>query len=165
MCLVHYMPPPSPVSLSFSMFCSAKCIDHYTQLRVSHFDGSLPEGEDIDIRLELIVNRMFERCLNDRRYKQAVGIAFETRRIDVLQRAIHESVGNLLHPATSFVSSYSLSLSLFPPYPSLSPSPSSTSLSHTHTHTHTNREIFLGCCHTVSKFLSHLSVALDLGTR
>ena len=72
---------------------------------------------------------MFERCLNDRRYKQAVGIAFETRRIDVLQRAIHESVGNLLHPACSFVGSYSLSLSLslFPP--PLSPSPSSTSLS------------------------------------
>ena len=155
MCLVHYIPPPSPVSLFFSMFCSAKCIDHYTQLRVSHFDGSLPEGEDIDIRLESIVNRMFERCLNDRRYKQAVGIAFETRRIDVLQRAIHESVGNLLHPACSFVGSYSLSS----PPPSLSPSPSSTSLSHT------NREIFLGCCHTVSKFLSHLSVALDLGTR
>ena len=46
----------------------------------------------IDSRLESIVNRMFERCLNDRRYKQAIGIAFETRRVDVLQRAILESV-------------------------------------------------------------------------
>ena len=98
---------------------AAKCIDHYTQLRVKHFEqettaaaeegegdegeGEKGEGEKgeededvrvevIDTRLESIVNRMFERCLNDRRYKQAVGIAFETRRVDVLHRAIHESV-------------------------------------------------------------------------
>ena len=36
--------------------------------------------------------RMFDRCLADRRYKQAIGIAFETRRIDVLERALYESV-------------------------------------------------------------------------
>ena len=47
----------------------------------------------IDTRLESIVNRMFERCLSDRRYKQAIGIAFETRRVDILQQAILESVG------------------------------------------------------------------------
>ena len=67
----------------------------------------------IDTRLESIVNRMFERCLSDRRYKQAIGIAFETRRVDILQRAIHESVSristpNLLHrtPLACFDSQY-----------------------------------------------------------
>ena len=109
---------------------TAKCIDHYTQLRVKQFEeeslsaavaeessGRDEEEEEeeeeeaeqqetnevvIDTRLESIVNRMFERCLSDRRYKQAIGIAFETRRVDILQRAIHESVSristpNLLH--------------------------------------------------------------------
>jgi 26S proteasome regulatory subunit N2 len=82
----------------------SQCIDHYTQLRVKHFEeerSSTVDDEDsmatdtrvemIDTRLESIVNRMFERCLSDRRYKQAIGIAFETRRVDILQRAIHES--------------------------------------------------------------------------
>ncbi len=38
------------------------------------------------------MNRMFSRCLHDRRYKQAVGVALETRRIDILEQAIQESV-------------------------------------------------------------------------
>ena len=71
---------------------TAKCIDHYTELKVKRFDGSLKDGEEIDPRLEAIVNRMFERCLGDQRYKQAVGIAIETRRIDILERAIRVSV-------------------------------------------------------------------------
>ncbi len=56
------------------------------------FEGVLDEGKGIDGRLEAIVMRMFERCLADKRYKQAIGIAFETRRIDVLRRALLESV-------------------------------------------------------------------------
>lgn len=36
--------------------------------------------------------RMFDRCLADKHYKQAIGVAFETRRIDVLERALYEAV-------------------------------------------------------------------------
>ena len=54
-------------------------------------------GSTIDPRLEAIVDRMFERCLVDRRYKQAVGVALETRRVDILERAIHEAVSALRH--------------------------------------------------------------------
>ena len=36
---------------------------------------------------------MFQRCLDDGQYKQAIGIAIETRRMDVFRRAILESVG------------------------------------------------------------------------
>ena len=75
---------------------TAKCIDHYTELRVKQFEKGFEEGEYIDSRLEVIVDRMFDRCLHDRRYKQAVGIALETHRVDILQRAIHESVSVLL---------------------------------------------------------------------
>ena len=69
-------------------FLPAVCLDQYTELRVKQFDGTLEEGKKIDPRLESIVMRMFERCLADRRYKQAIGIAFETRRIDILKELL-----------------------------------------------------------------------------
>lgn len=75
-------------------FHSAKCIDYYTSLRVKRYEGS-QEDEPIDPKLEAIVNRMFVRCFEDQEYKQAIGIALETRRNDMLQKAIKESVRNL----------------------------------------------------------------------
>ncbi len=65
----------------------AKCIDHYTKLRVINEEGK-EDKKDIDPRLEAIVNRMFQRCFDDKTYKQAVGIALETRRIDIFEKAI-----------------------------------------------------------------------------
>uniref|UniRef100_A0A3P8W745 26S proteasome non-ATPase regulatory subunit 1 n=1 Tax=Cynoglossus semilaevis TaxID=244447 RepID=A0A3P8W745_CYNSE len=70
----------------------AKCIDHYTKLRVEK--AELPEDEEkksIDPRLEGIVNKMFLRCLDDHKYKQAIGIALETRRLDMFEKTILES--------------------------------------------------------------------------
>ncbi|XP_012876469.1 PREDICTED: 26S proteasome non-ATPase regulatory subunit 1 [Dipodomys ordii] len=69
----------------------AKCIDHYTKQCVENAD--LPEGEKkpIDQRLEGIVNKMFQRCLDDHKYKQAIGIALETRRLDVFEKTVLES--------------------------------------------------------------------------
>lgn len=70
----------------------AKCIDHYTKLRVEN--AELPEDEEkksIDPRLEGIVNKMFQRCLGDHKYKQAIGIALETRRLDIFEKTILES--------------------------------------------------------------------------
>ncbi|XP_072428502.1 26S proteasome non-ATPase regulatory subunit 1 [Chiloscyllium punctatum] len=69
----------------------AKCIDHYTKLRVENRE--LPDGEEkcIDPRLEGIVNKMFQRCFDDHKYKQAIGIALETRRLDVFEKVILES--------------------------------------------------------------------------
>ncbi|XP_054156601.1 26S proteasome non-ATPase regulatory subunit 1-like [Oppia nitens] len=77
----------------------AKCIDYYTKLRVQQFasetagESSLAAGPlaSIDPRLEKIVNRMFQRCFDDNHYKQAIGIALETRRMDIFKRAITES--------------------------------------------------------------------------
>ncbi len=71
---------------------AAQCIDRYTELKVKQFDGSLEEGREIDPRLETIVDRMFVRCLADKRYNQAVGISFETRRIDILEQVIRRAV-------------------------------------------------------------------------
>lgn len=68
----------------------SKCIDYYTSLRVKRYEGRREE-EPIDPKLESIVNRMFKRCFEDREYKQAIGIALETRRNDILQKAILDS--------------------------------------------------------------------------
>lgn len=45
----------------------------------------------IDPRLEAIVNRMFQRCLDDGQYRQAVGLALETRRMDIFEAAITQA--------------------------------------------------------------------------
>ena len=50
------------------------------------------ELKPIDPRLEDIVNRMFQRSFEDKKFKQAIGIAIETRRLDVFEKAILISV-------------------------------------------------------------------------
>ncbi|XP_966419.1 26S proteasome non-ATPase regulatory subunit 1 [Tribolium castaneum] len=68
----------------------AKCIDYYTQHRIALADNA-PEAKPIDPRLEAIVNRMFQRCLDDGQYKQAMGLALETRRMDIFEASITQS--------------------------------------------------------------------------
>jgi 26S proteasome regulatory subunit N2 len=67
----------------------AKCIDHYTKIQVENFQvKETSEVKSIDPRLEDIVNRMFQRFFDDKKFKQAIGIAIETRRLDVFEKAI-----------------------------------------------------------------------------
>lgn len=53
-----------------------KCIDTYTEQRV--------KGQQTDDRMEAIVNRKFEQCFTDGKFKQAIGIALEMRRLDMV---------------------------------------------------------------------------------
>nr|XP_023022395.1 26S proteasome non-ATPase regulatory subunit 1-like [Leptinotarsa decemlineata] len=68
----------------------AKCIDYYTQHRIALAEG-VPDAKPIDPRLEAIVNRMFQRCLDDGQYRQAMGLALETRRMDIFKASIKQS--------------------------------------------------------------------------
>lgn len=68
----------------------AKCIDFYIQQRVAIIDKP-QEAKAVDPRLEAIVNRMIHRCLDDGQYRQALGIALETRRMDIIEAAITRS--------------------------------------------------------------------------
>ncbi|KAK6626505.1 proteasome regulatory particle base subunit [Polyplax serrata] len=80
----------------------AKCIDHYTQLRTAKMDDKEDKKNiEIDPRLETIVDRMFERCLDDGQSRQALGLALETRRMDIFRKSIVESedVVGMLHYA------------------------------------------------------------------
>lgn len=68
----------------------AKCIDFYTQQCVAKFEDE-KNAKPIDPRLEAIVNRMLSRCLEDGQHRQALGIALETRRMDIVKDAIMKS--------------------------------------------------------------------------
>ncbi|CAH0557450.1 unnamed protein product [Brassicogethes aeneus] len=68
----------------------AKCIDYYTQHRIALADN-VSDAKPIDPRLEAIVNRMFQRCLDDGQYRQAMGLALETRRMDIFESSIMQS--------------------------------------------------------------------------
>lgn len=68
----------------------AKCIDFYTQQRVALAENS-KNAKPIDPRLEDIVNRMISRCLAEGQYRQALGIALETRRMDIVEQSIMKS--------------------------------------------------------------------------
>ncbi len=52
------------------MFSLAHCIDKYTKLQVEKFQSDGAAHIQIDQRLEDIVNRMFQRCFDDKKYKQ-----------------------------------------------------------------------------------------------
>lgn len=65
-----------------------KFIDEYIALRAKQASD---ESVEIDPRHEAVVQRMFERCFASRRYKQAIGIGLEARRLDQVQSAINES--------------------------------------------------------------------------
>ncbi|CAG0904194.1 unnamed protein product [Cyprideis torosa] len=72
----------------------SKCIDYYiakrTGARVEEgVSGSVTRGSpQVDTRLEQIVDRMFQRCFEHSQYHQALGIALETRRMDIFRKAI-----------------------------------------------------------------------------
>jgi 26S proteasome regulatory subunit N2 len=69
----------------------AKCIDEYIQLRVANYERrNKDDVQAIDARLESIVERMFQRCFEDKEYKQAIGISLEARRLDTIERAVKE---------------------------------------------------------------------------
>ncbi|KAI9293978.1 26S proteasome regulatory complex, non-ATPase subcomplex, Rpn2/Psmd1 subunit [Neoconidiobolus thromboides FSU 785] len=60
----------------------SKAIDRYIEVNKS--------SQERDSRLLDLVERMFEKCLQDKEYKQAIGIALESHRLDIVERAIKE---------------------------------------------------------------------------
>eukprot|EP00058_Branchiostoma_floridae_P007904 XP_002593392.1 hypothetical protein BRAFLDRAFT_261728 [Branchiostoma floridae] len=69
----------------------SKCIDHYTKLCIAQAEAGEKQDVKLDSRLEDVVNRKIRSCLENGNFKQAVGIALETRRIDVFEEAIMKS--------------------------------------------------------------------------
>lgn len=78
----------------------ARCLDLYIAARTAPAEND--SAPQIDPRLTAIVERMFERCLHDGQYEQAIGVALEVRRLDLLETAIKAS------PDASAILKYSL---------------------------------------------------------
>ena len=55
-------------------------------------EGEEERGEAFDVsidpRLESIVDRMFEKCHEEKQWTHAVGVALESKRLDALEKAI-----------------------------------------------------------------------------
>jgi len=82
----------------------AKCIDEYARIRKEFLEtkatNDAKNGEDnlqvdiqipVDPRLEAVVERMFARCFDDKEFKQALGIAIESMRLDIAKKAVLQS--------------------------------------------------------------------------
>ncbi|XP_017633700.1 26S proteasome non-ATPase regulatory subunit 1 homolog A-like [Gossypium arboreum] len=86
----------------------AKAIDEYASFRSKAAESS-DEAAKVDPRLEEIVERMLDKCIMDRKYQQAMGIAVECRRLDKLEEAItksenvHAILAYCTHVSHSFV--------------------------------------------------------------
>ncbi|KAG0583531.1 hypothetical protein KC19_3G144500 [Ceratodon purpureus] len=69
----------------------AKCVDEYILLSVKAAEANEAEKTVLDPRLVAIVERMLDKCMQDGKFQQAVGIALECRRLDKLEEAISRS--------------------------------------------------------------------------
>ncbi|GJJ69702.1 26S proteasome regulatory subunit N2 [Entomortierella parvispora] len=75
----------------------SKCIDKYIALRIQ--EQEVPQNaEPMDSRLKDVVEKMFDRCYQDGEYKQAVGIALEAHRLDVVEYCIKAGGPSVILP-------------------------------------------------------------------
>lgn len=89
LCPSHSVSPLPAFHCHTSSQSSARCIDEYTRLRVSARGGA--SGPAVDPRLESVVSRMFSRCWAEGAFKQALGVALEARRLDVVEETIRRA--------------------------------------------------------------------------
>jgi len=77
-----------------------ECIDQYIKLKQELMDKKLPGADgqipaavpkEIDPKMEVVIDKMFKRCFNDNKYKHVIGIALESRRLDMVKAAIEQS--------------------------------------------------------------------------
>uniref|UniRef100_A0A1B0A3S4 26S proteasome non-ATPase regulatory subunit 1/RPN2 N-terminal domain-containing protein n=1 Tax=Glossina pallidipes TaxID=7398 RepID=A0A1B0A3S4_GLOPL len=68
----------------------AKCINFHVAQRVAAAENPR-DAKPVDSRLKGIVNRVIQRCLEDGQYRQALGIALETRRMDIFEKSLMKS--------------------------------------------------------------------------
>ncbi|KAM0750672.1 26S proteasome regulatory complex, non-ATPase subcomplex, Rpn2/Psmd1 subunit [Meredithblackwellia eburnea MCA 4105] len=66
-------------------------IDTYVAERSASASASPDDVTPVDKALEAVVERMFERCERDGEYRQAIGIALSSHRLDVIERVFGAS--------------------------------------------------------------------------
>jgi 26S proteasome regulatory subunit N2 len=71
----------------------SKAIDRYIQLES---EESTSGKSKIDPRLQSIIEGIFRRCIEDGEYKQAIGIALESHRFDIIEKIYERTHDTLL---------------------------------------------------------------------
>ena len=79
----------------------AACIDRYIDSRIvqeeggaSAKTGTVAAATEQDMqKMQKIVEQMWNRCIRDGEYRQAMGIALDARRLDVIERVFNEAKG------------------------------------------------------------------------
>ncbi|XP_065188071.1 26S proteasome non-ATPase regulatory subunit 1-like [Sycon ciliatum] len=71
----------------------SKCVDKYTKYQatrpVQKIDDTVQHvDEDCDPRLIKVIDRLFDLCIERKKFNEAIGIALETRRLDVVHSCI-----------------------------------------------------------------------------
>ena len=74
--------PPRPVCTP-----TARCLDQYFDMRRREVEGG-EEGLEVDPRLVAVVERMVENATAAGQWEQAVGVALEARRLDMLESIV-----------------------------------------------------------------------------
>eukprot|EP00922_Rhytidocystis_sp_ex-Travisia-forbesii_P023669 GHVS01034710.1.p1 GENE.GHVS01034710.1~~GHVS01034710.1.p1 ORF type:complete len:1006 (-),score=143.50 GHVS01034710.1:269-3286(-) len=71
----------------------AKCIDEYVRKRHEWYERQQKSGEEVEIdpKLEKVVEKMLDVCRTEGEEKQALGIAFDARRLDKVEEIINGS--------------------------------------------------------------------------
>uniref|UniRef100_A0A0W0FGL5 26S proteasome regulatory subunit RPN2 n=1 Tax=Moniliophthora roreri TaxID=221103 RepID=A0A0W0FGL5_MONRR len=67
----------------------SKAIDRYIQLRSE--EQEYGKADKIDHRLRTIIENIFTRCISEGEYKQAIGIALESRRLDIISQIYNQT--------------------------------------------------------------------------
>lgn len=73
-------------SCAYSKAILSCCVDSYTSQR----KAAAKEGKDdaVDPRLLKIVEKLFQKCVSDGQFEQAVGLSVESHRLDMLEQVI-----------------------------------------------------------------------------
>jgi hypothetical protein len=66
---------------------AARCLDQYFELRRKEVEGG-EDGPPPDPRLVAVVERMLETAVAAGQWEQAVGVALEARRLDLLEGVV-----------------------------------------------------------------------------
>ncbi|KAJ5071825.1 26s proteasome non-atpase regulatory subunit 1 [Anaeramoeba ignava] len=76
----------------------AKCIDEYilirSQTEEEKSQEQLRKQAELLFNIENVISKMFQRCFEDGEFKQAIGIAIESKRLDLIKETIYKS-GNI----------------------------------------------------------------------
>lgn len=75
----------------YSKTILACCVDTYTAKRKEAAKEGNLENDEVDERLLVIVERLFQNCMESRQFEQAVGLAVESHRLDMLEKALVRS--------------------------------------------------------------------------